>query len=595
MKMKKWTGRIAILTALLILTVAALAGCGVQTTATLTLDEKVFEVKNEAGETVIKKDEKDAAQLIAAAYSEGFDGQEALVAALRGYDMLAEGFDDTKGEYQDTGNVNLEAAKKVIEKANATLKDAGSGEVKSDEELTAILEKIDNNSVKRIVESTKTVIQDDDGLFDKVLVGIGAVINWITRWLGFGYYVIGICIFAIIVELLMIPFAIKQQKNSIKQAHLRPKEMAIRNKYKGRNDQPTMQKMQAEIQELYQRENFSPYSGCLPLLIQLPIAMMLFTIVRDPLHYVLGQGKAISEAFQIYATTARAAGGLGMSIGNENSGTIELLSRISAADLEGLNNFQFFTIGENVIDSLQGAFQNLPNFNIGPINFGLAPMNDFASWDQWFLLLVPVLTFVTYFFTSKLQRKFMYQPAINAGTDARQVACSNQMMDITMPAMSTIFTLNIPSVIGVYWMFRSWLNFAKTVIMSKAMPLPTFTEEDYKAAAKEMAGKKTVQKSEKAGAVRSLHYIDDEDFEDTRARGIARREAIEEREKREKEEKQNAIKSPFGLTPLKKDKKKTDDGADQKTEEQPSENVESKPGDNAPDKASSQDNNTDNE
>ena len=54
--------------------------------------------------------------------------------------------------------------------------------------------------------------------------------------------------------------SIKQQKNSIKQANLRPKEMAIRKKYAGRNDQPTQQKLQNEIMELYQRENFNPIS-----------------------------------------------------------------------------------------------------------------------------------------------------------------------------------------------------------------------------------------------------------------------------------------------------------------------------------------------
>ena len=46
------------------------------------------------------------------------------------------------------------------------------------------------------------------------------------------------------------------------------------------------------------------------------------------------------------------------------------------------------------------------------------------------------------------------------------------------------------------------------------MPLPTFTEEDYKAAEKEILGKgnnKKVKKSENAGKVRSLHHIDDDD------------------------------------------------------------------------------------
>jgi hypothetical protein len=186
----------------------------------------------------------------------------------------------------------------------------------------------------------------------------------------------------------------------------------------------------------------------------------------------------------------------------------------------------------------------------------------------WLLLLVPVLTFVTYFFSSKINRKFMYQPATNEGVDARQQACSNSMMDITMPAMSAFFTMAVPAVIGVYWAFRSWIGLLKSFIMSRIMPLPQFTEEDYKAAEREMAGKtkKKINKTKSSGevrAVRSLHYIDDEDFEDTRERGLARKAALEEKEKQEKEEAaERAQKLPFGKAILKKDDRKNESEQD---------------------------------
>ena len=65
-------------------------------------------------------------------------------------------------------------------------------------------------------------------------------------------------------------------------------------------------------------------------------------------------------------------------------------------------------------------------------------------------------------------------------------------------------------------MFKSILGVLKQFALSKAMPLPKFTEEDYKAAEKELAGKqpKKIQKSENAGKVRSLHHIDDEDYDE---------------------------------------------------------------------------------
>jgi YidC/Oxa1 family membrane protein insertase len=153
------------------------------------------------------------------------------------------------------------------------------------------------------------------------------------------------------------------------------------------------------------------------------------------------------------------------------------------------------------------------NFNIGPVNFGNIPAFDFSSADAW-LLLVPVLTFLVYFFSIRINRRLTFQP--NQAANDRQAACSNNMMDFTMPLMSVWMTFIVPAAVGVYWMFKSILGVLKQFIMSKVMPLPKFTEEDYKAAEKEMLGKqpKKIQKSENAGKVRSLHHIDDEDYDE---------------------------------------------------------------------------------
>ena len=78
----------------------------------------------------------------------------------------------------------------------------------------------------------------------------------------------------------------------------------------------------------------------------------------------------------------------------------------------------------------------------------------------------------------------------------------------------------VPAAIGVYWMFKQLLGMVKQIILAKLMPLPKFTDEDYKAAEREYAGKKP-KKGEKEldparPRPRSLHHIDDDDFEDTR-------------------------------------------------------------------------------
>ena len=100
-----------------------------------------------------------------------------------------------------------------------------------------------------------------------------------------GYYIIALFIFTLIIQIVLFPLGIKQQKSSVKMAKVKPKEMLIREKYSGRTDRVTQQKMQMEIQELYRQEGASMFGGCLPLLIQLPIILILWNVIKMPLTY----------------------------------------------------------------------------------------------------------------------------------------------------------------------------------------------------------------------------------------------------------------------------------------------------------------------
>ena len=107
-----------------------------------------------------------------------------------------------------------------------------------------------------------------------------------------GNYMIAIFLFTLVCEIILIPMQIKQQKNQIKQASLAPRTHAIRKKYAGRNDQATQQKMQNEIMDMYQEEHFNPASGCGTLLIQFPIIILLYNVIRKPLTFISGIASA---------------------------------------------------------------------------------------------------------------------------------------------------------------------------------------------------------------------------------------------------------------------------------------------------------------
>ncbi|MBO5326932.1 MAG: membrane protein insertase YidC [Clostridia bacterium] len=449
------------------------------------------------------------------------EAREKFIAASRGYNMSAEGFDDSKVELGVVLPVDVEAAKLALDLVKPT---DDASVLKFNEFRDALTAE----QVIEIVNRMKAVNTVDLTVKTNPLV-------WIGKFLGlFGNYVLALFVFAIIIELLLLYFGIRQQKNSIKQAKLSPKERAIRKKYAGRNDQVSMRKMQEEIQKLYQEEGFNPMSGCLPLLIQMPIVIALYNIVIDPLRYVLGKAAGLSAALSTFATTSRAAGGLGETLAGSGKGSIEILSVLknTPGGIDHLRNFSYFSNASECADQLVNV--QLPDFSLfGRLNMGLTPSFSPADKVQLWLLAIPVLTFVAYFASMKLNRKFMYQPAVQ---DA-QMGCSNNMMDITMPLMSVYITFITPAAVGIYWIFKCIIGVVKQFVLHKLMPLPTFTEEDFKKAEKEMKAKskgkrETLYVSAADGAkYRSLHHIDDDD--DLPPRGMVAAPATKDDEEEE--------------------------------------------------------------
>lgn len=360
-------------------------------------------------------------------------------------------------------------------------------------------------------------------MFDKILFGLGQVIAFFDELTG--SYVVAMLAFALITEIVLLPFGIKQQKNSIKQAKLRPKEMAIRNKYKGRNDQATMQKMNQEIQEFYQKENFNPAAGCLPLLIQMPIILGLYRVIVSPLRYVIGfSASQVEKIVDVINGVYEKAGTTALNAATFKNNDIELIGRIK-------ENFDVLS-QESWFAEKVASVSDLPDFTVlGGLDLGDKPSSVGLSLS-W-ILIVPVLVFLSQFLYSKLIRKFTYQAP--SAQDAN-MGCSNTVMDITMPLMTTYFSYIMPGAVGIYWVFKNIISFIRQILMAKLMPLPRFTEEDYKAAEKEINAKtKKTEKIQKSGkVVRSLHHIDDEDFEDTREKALEIKAKLEAQEAEEK-------------------------------------------------------------
>ena len=84
----------------------------------------------------------------------------------------------------------------------------------------------------------------------------------------------------------MIPLTVKQQKTSKMTSVMNPEIQAIQKKYKNKKDQASMVKQQEEIQQVYDKYGTSTMSGCLPLLIQMPLLLALYPVIYDMETYV---------------------------------------------------------------------------------------------------------------------------------------------------------------------------------------------------------------------------------------------------------------------------------------------------------------------
>ncbi len=474
-------------------------------------------IKEDNGLTAVQLDK--LADAIAGSKS-GFAIREQLVAALNGYDMSSPDFDDAKvadGTLAAQPEMAAQFALNVLD--NFKIDTSACRKASADASEVLVITKAD---VQTLVNCFRTEVETDAKLdwLSQIMHWVGLGFAWLIEVPGFGSFILGTVYFAIILEILMLPLGINQQKNSRKQARLRPKEMAIRNKYKGRNDRSTQEKVTREIQDLYAKEGYSPMAGCLPLLLTLPFLLALYYVVIDPMTYIFGASKDLTSAFLTFASAPRAAGGLGMMLTSDR-GTIEVLSLISqnGLSLDSLANFQYFANSPDCLEALGGLSDSIPNFSLFGINMGLTA--GVASKAQAILLFLPVLTFVVYWASGKLNRKFSFQPLQAAAEGQKDPAqgCSNGMMNVMMPLMSAWFTFMVPAAVGLYWIFKSVIGTLKQFILYKVMPMPTFTEEDYKAAERELMGKETKEKPAKREGgpknpnVRSLHHIDDEDYE----------------------------------------------------------------------------------
>ena len=126
-------------------------------------------------------------------------------------------------------------------------------------------------------------------IFDPVYNFFGAI-------LAFFYGIIpnlgvSIILLTILVMLVMFPLTAKQAKSMMAMQRAQPEIKKLQAKYK--NDRA---KLNEEMMKFYQENKINPLAGCLPLLVQMPVFLALFRVMRDPYKHI-PKGSDLYAAF----------------------------------------------------------------------------------------------------------------------------------------------------------------------------------------------------------------------------------------------------------------------------------------------------------
>ena len=315
---------------------------------------------------------------------------------------------------------------------------------------------------------------------------IGYIMNSLYMFLNdvFGIQNIAVCIvlFTFIIYFLMMPLTYKQQKFSKLTQVMQPEINAIREKYKNKKDQVSMQKMNEETQMVYEKYGVSPMGSCVQMLINFPIFIAMYQVIRNVPAYVdsvkdiyLGLVDKIVNVngFQSLMEKVVEDGNAAASLNFETAATtsnsiIDVLYALPSAGWDVLrDNFSGLA---DVITSTETAVQHMNNF-FG-INIANSPINLISSgWkEKDFILiigaiLIPLFSYLSQVLNIKLMPTTNTANASGDNNDA--MARQMKTMNTMMPLLSLLMVFSVPVGAGLYWIAGSVIRSIQQVAFNR--------------------------------------------------------------------------------------------------------------------------------
>lgn len=294
-------------------------------------------------------------------------------------------------------------------------------------------------------------------VWDVIRVPFGYLMDILYRFTG--NYGVTMILFAIIVKLVMLPIAAKSKRSSMKMSRISPQVKKIQEKYA---DNP--QKQNEAMQALYKEEGVSLGGGCLWAIVPLLILIPLYTVVREPLIYVLHESSA--NAKEIVRVMKEAA----PELFTGNSYYHQMVAAGNIAKYADVIRDAGIEVSARTLEGI--------NFNFLGINLITVPSINIFAWSKYDwahigVFLLPLLSAAGQVVSMLVAQHTNNSVVTNENgvydKDAAKESQSNQtsktMMWI-MPLMSLWIGFSMPCAMSLYWFIQGVVSTISDTIMT---------------------------------------------------------------------------------------------------------------------------------
>lgn len=290
---------------------------------------------------------------------------------------------------------------------------------------------------------------------------------------------ISIIVFTLVVRILLTPLQLSSQRGTRKISKIQPEMTKIQAKYKGKTDQASQLKQSQEMQELYKKYKINPFAGCLPLLIQFPLIMGLFNVLRAPAHYIKHLGAEYASIAQILIDKVSNY----QTLLEPYRTSIEAMTRMSKTGYDFTNSTQLGQFLSHLTtaqwDQVIGQIQDPTTVEL--ITSAVELKNKFETFfglsivdtpsglisSQWWVIIIPIIAGASTYIFTKLTMSANGTDTMNE--QAGSAASMMKTMNIVMPIMTGAFAYTMPIGLAIYWIAGNIIMLFQQMIVNKIL------------------------------------------------------------------------------------------------------------------------------